>query len=331
MHYDRPIAKSTSLSSVAMKISAVIPAYNSAKFIEAAVRSVQAQTVPVDEIIIIDDGSTDNTAEIVAGLPGNIIFHKQTNQGPSAARNKGIELASGDWIAFLDADDQWMPEKTSQQLETLAAHPLLHLIAGDMAEIDAQNHVIVPSVLDKHSLLTEFEQLDGQPIPNALSRLVKKNFIPTGTVLAKRQSLIEAGSFNSEIRFGEDLELWARIAAHHPISCLSVVLMLRRQHGNNATQASGAMLIDLTKVMESLRRQTPVQLLQQGINPDIMAADSYWTLGYWYFASGDLKNAQNSFHESLRLHWSLRSALYFAASFLPHPLIETIRTVKQKC
>jgi Glycosyltransferases involved in cell wall biogenesis len=313
-----------------MKISAVIPAYNSAKFISAAVDSIHAQTTPIDEIIIIDDGSTDNTEQIVATLPGNIIYHKQVNQGPSAARNKGIEIASGDWIAFLDADDQWTAEKISRQLQTLATNPSLHLIAGDMAEIDNQDQTIVPSVLAKHDLLDSFMALNGQPIPNALSNLIKKNFIPTGTVLVKRTTLIEAGLFNVGIRFGEDLELWAKIAAFHPITCLPEVLMLRRQHGANATQASEAMLIDLPRVMESLRKQTSAQLQQQGINPNAMVAGSYWNLGYWYFAAGDLPNAQKAFHQSLRQHWSLRSALYFAASLLPNSIIETIRTTKQK-
>lgn len=83
-----------------MKISAVIPAYNSAKFIKAAIASIEAQTEPVAEIIIVDDGSTDATEAVVHSLPGNIVYYKQANQGPSAARNKGMELATGDWIAF---------------------------------------------------------------------------------------------------------------------------------------------------------------------------------------------------------------------------------------
>ncbi len=313
-----------------MKISAVIPAYNSAQFIRAAISSIQAQTSPVDEIIVVDDGSSDDTEQVLAQLSANIIYHKQANQGPSAARNKGIELASGDWIAFLDADDQWTPDKISKQLQTLAAYPELKLIAGDMAEIDNDDRLITESVLAKHQLLATFKHLAGHAVPNALAALVRKNFIPTGTVLVKRDTVVDAGLFSADIRFGEDLELWAKIAAHHPICCLPDILMLRRQHGNNATQASENMLLDLTKVAESIRLYAAAQLSQQGVNPDQLVADAYWTLGYWYFAAGDMAKAKPAFAKSLKQQFKLNSLLYLMASSLPPVLISAIRAVKLK-
>ena len=313
-----------------MKISAVIPAYNSAQFIRAAISSIQAQTSPVDEIIVVDDGSSDDTEQVLAQLSANIIYHKQANQGPSAARNKGIELASGDWIAFLDADDQWTPDKISKQLQTLAAYPELKLIAGDMAEIDNDDRLITESVLAKHQLLATFKHLAGHAVPNALAALVRKNFIPTGTVLVKRDTVVDAGLFSADIRFGEDLELWAKIATHHPISCLPDSLMLRRQHGNNATQASENMLLDLTKVAESIRLYAAAQLSQQGVNPDQLVADAYWTLGYWYFAAGDMAKAKPAFAKSLKQQFKLNSLLYLMASSLPPVLISAIRAVKLK-
>lgn len=313
-----------------MKISAVIPAYNSAPFIRAAISSIQAQTSAVDEIIVIDDGSTDHTEQVVASLSGNIIYHKQSNQGPSAARNTGIELATSDWIAFLDADDQWTPEKIAWQQQTLSKHPELHLVAGDMAEIDNDDKLLTESVLAKHRLLDTFQQLAGQPVPDALARLVKKNFIPTGTVLVKRETAIQAGLFNPAIRFGEDLELWAKIAANHPISCLPQILMLRRQHGNNATQASERMLIDLTKVMDSIRRYAQPQLTAQGIEPDHQVADAYWTLGYWYFNHDRRIDAAHAFTNSLKQQFKLNSLAFLLSCYLPTPLISAIRTIKQK-
>ncbi|CAD6878792.1 Glycosyl transferase [Methylomonas albis] len=313
-----------------MKISAVIPAYNSAKFIRAAISSIQAQTSKVDEIIVVDDGSMDDTEQIVKDISHAIIYHKQLNQGPSAARNKGIELASGDWIAFLDADDQWTPDKIAKQIQTLQAHPELHLIAGDMTEIDNDDLLITNSVLAKHQMLASFQHLAGKPVPNALAALVMKNFIPTGTVLVKRHTLIETGMFNAEIRFGEDLELWAKIAACHPITCLPDILMLRRQHGNNATQASEAMLINLTKVMDSICDFAAPQLINQGVSPDNLVAEAQWTLGYWYFNGGDNAKARQAFSKSLSQKFKLGTLLYFISSSLPAPLIDTLRVIKQK-
>jgi glycosyltransferase involved in cell wall biosynthesis len=313
-----------------MKISAVIPAYNSAKFIRAAINSIQAQSHAVDEIIVVDDGSTDNTEQVVTDIATTVIYHKQANQGPSAARNKGIALAHGDWIAFLDADDQWTVDKINKQLDTLRAYPELHLIAGDMAEIDNNDQLITESVLAKHQLLENFRQLAGKPVPNALAALMRKNFIPTGTVLVKRQTVVDAGLFNPDIRFGEDLELWAKIATHHPITCLPDILMLRRQHGNNATQASEGMLIDLTKVTDSIRNYAWTQLVQQGVCPNGMVADAQWTLGYWYFARGNNAKAKQAFLDSVKQKFRVRALLYLIYSGLPSSLVGTLRGIKQK-
>ncbi len=312
-----------------MKISAVIPAYNSAKFIAAAVASIQAQTEPVADIVIVDDGSTDETEEIVRALPGSIIYHKQQNQGPSAARNTGIERASGDWIAFLDADDQWVPNKIALQKQILAAHPQLKLIAGDMAEIDIDDKITVKSVLAKHQLFNYFDRLAGCPIPNALANLVEKNFIPTGTVLVDRATIISAGQFNPEIRFGEDLEIWAKIAAVHAISCVPEVLMLRRQHGNNATQANRPMLADLIKVMNSIREFAGPQLSAQGIDANLMVANAYWALGYWCFVNREYDQARVSFLDSMKQKFTFRSLKYLTLSNLPKDLIIKLRTLKQ--
>lgn len=312
-----------------MKISAVIPAYNSAGFIADAIHSILGQTCPVDEIIVVDDGSSDETGRIVSGLPGNIRYHKQSNQGPSAARNQGIKMAQGDWIAFLDADDQWTPNKIEKQLATLERYPELHLIAGDMAEIDTGNQLLTASVLAKHRLLQGFQALQGRPVPNALAALISKNFIPTGTVLVRRDTVLAAGLFNESIRFGEDLELWAKIAARHPMTCLPDILMLRRQHGNNATQLTGRMLADLVKVMQSLRSGIATELRHQGLNPDQLVARGFADLGYWYFSETDYGQARSAFVASLRESMNRRAAFYLLNACLPPSLIKAVKTMKQ--
>ena len=108
-----------------MTVSAVIPAYNSGESIARAIESVLCQTYPADEIIVVDDGSTDNTAEMVQSFGERVIFIRQENAGASVARNTGIQAARFDWIAFLDADDEWVPEKLRLQVELLQRHPEL--------------------------------------------------------------------------------------------------------------------------------------------------------------------------------------------------------------
>lgn len=310
-------------------ISAVIPAFNSADFIADAVGSIRDQARPVDEIIVVDDGSTDDTAKIVQHLGDEIRYLYQANAGPSAARNRGIEAARGSLIAFLDADDQWTKTKIEQQLAVMEQNPAIALVAGDMAEIDSQDHTIVPSVLDKHDLLASFKDLHGSPIPNALALLLKTNFIPTGTVLVRRTTIEEAGGFNTEIRYGEDLGLWAMISARHPITCLPEVLMLRRQHGRNVTRDTTPLLRDLVRVMESLRARSAEQMRAQGIDPDRLVAEAWGNLGYWQFSSGRLPDARRAFRSSLGEKVTLRALLYAALCLMPGRLVYSLRHIKQ--
>ncbi len=313
-----------------MKISAVIPTHNNAEFIQNAIASIHQQTHSIDEIIIIDDGSTDATETIIRKISDDIIYIWQENQGPSAARNRGVRYSSCDWIAFLDADDQWTPDKIEKQLLTLEKHPELHLISSDMAEIDIKGNTTTPSVLAKHHLLNIFLQLNGGPIPDALAMLMQKNFIPTGTVLAKRATLLSTGLFNKEVRFGEDLELWARIALNHPIACLPTVHMLRRQHDNNVTGSTLPMLISLVEVTRSIRKIAGEVLKTQGENADKMVADALSNLGYWHFTHGDHQKAKKSFKASLDEHLTIRAILYILACSLPNGLIIALREIKQR-
>lgn len=116
-------------------ISVIIPVYNGERFLAAAIRSVLEQTLPPDEIIVVDDGSTDGSAAIVAELaslsPLPIRYVYQENQGSAAARNCALTVATGAMIAFMDADDLWLPDKTRQQMTVLAAHPTAGVAWGD--------------------------------------------------------------------------------------------------------------------------------------------------------------------------------------------------------
>lgn len=309
-------------------ITAVIPAFNSAAYIKDAVESIRAQTFPINEIIIVDDGSTDNTKDIIRTLGDDIHYIFQDNAGPSAARNRGIREASSELIAFLDADDQWTKTKTEQQVSIFDRHPEMVLVAGDMSEIDTQDRIIVPSVLQKHDLLFRFQELNGRPVPNALAFLMRINFIPTGTVLARRNALLEAGCFPEDIRYGEDLALWARIASRHAISCVPGVLMLRRQHGQNVTQDTLPLFRDLVNVCIRVREWGRNALVQQGVDPDQLVSSAWANLGYAYFTSGDIKHAKQAFSHSMQEKLNMRAFSYQLLSNLPLTLVSGLRKIK---
>lgn len=311
-------------------ISVVIPAYNSARFLPDAIASIRRQRIGFREIIIVDDGSTDNTEILVQQFHGSdIVYIKQDNAGPSAARNRGIEAAQSDWIAFLDADDEWTEDKTRIQLAILEQHPELALIAADMAETDEQGLVTIPSMLELHGQLAEFEALDGAPLNQACASLIRKNFIPTGTVLVRKQALLDAGMFPESIRFGEDLALWARLAARHPITCAPNALMHRRRHNDNATDATEHMLRSLIEVMRLLRDDCGDQMQAQGLSPKHEIAQRAFDLGYWLMTQRRSREARKAYAYAWRESRELRHLLHATLTWMPEAWVQGLRKLKQ--
>jgi hypothetical protein len=312
------------------RVSVVIPAYNAARFLPEAIDSVRRQTCPVDEIIVVDDGSTDDTKQVIGALGAGITYLRQANAGVSAARNRGIGIASGEIIAFLDADDCWLPQKVEHQTRVFAENPRAGLVAADRAEIDAEGNLILDSLFRKQGLHDLFAGLNGRPIPDALSHLVRINFIPTSSAMVRKAALEKVGGFDTTIRYGEDLELWARIAAEYDVICLAQVLIRYRQHGNNATQATEKLLLDMVQVMKSIRSWGAPALSREGVNADKVVAQSLWDLGYWYFTSTAPRRAYASFLDSFRESPSLRTLIYAGISLIPSRTLVNARQIKHK-
>lgn len=192
-----------------LTVSVVIPAYNEASRIERSIQSVLKQIRPVDEIIVVDDGSTDDTA-IVAGQYGKrISFFRQENQGPAAARNKGIQHARSAWIAFLDADDEWLPDHIENACKILGQHPEIVWYCAAYR---------LPSEITPFS--TGSREVDrfveDGVINNYFLAQAKTNFSRPSSMLVQKYIFDEVGMFNVEFSHGEDLDLWFRIALRYP-------------------------------------------------------------------------------------------------------------------
>ena len=186
-------------------VSAVIPTFNRGPLLERAIGSVLAQTYRPVEIIVVNDGSTDDTAARVGRLdiPGLRYFHTRANAGAAAARNLGIAEARGDLIAFLDADDEWLPEKIARQVAAFAGGPQrIALIYCGAAEVSPD----WPTV-ERHPVLRGalFEKL----------RL--RNFLRTPSVMVRRDVLDRVGGFDCGLAACEDWDLWLRIARDYLI------------------------------------------------------------------------------------------------------------------
>ncbi len=198
-------------------ISVVIPTYNGAKYIVSAINSVLQQSYQDFEIIIIDDGSTDNTRETVEQMTDERVrYFYQANQGPSAARNRGVELSRGEFIAFLDSDDLWRPDKLEIQLNAFKQHPHVDLIFSNIEmcyeKSGAKFIKKFPNFANKELLLK-----------NLL--IIPMNTVPyPSTVLVKKDALIRAGLFDKDIIVCEDWDLWLRMAVYTNFYCVNRIL-----------------------------------------------------------------------------------------------------------
>ena len=196
------------------KISVIIPAYNAGGFIRAALDSVFAQTILPDEVLVIDDGSTDGTAREVAaiGHPDLVRYVHQENLGASAARNAGLDLATGEWIAFLDADDVWLPRRLELALAVVDRHPDLLWVGAALDEI----RLIKPPARRGASPRALAMLVDGCVFENIFEVFHRDCLFSTLTLLLHRRCFEEAGRFDLDFLRREDVDLWVRIGLRHP-------------------------------------------------------------------------------------------------------------------
>jgi glycosyltransferase involved in cell wall biosynthesis len=194
-------------------ISAIIPVYNGETYIAEAVASMLEQTLPPDEVLVVDDGSTDRTAEVVRRLPG-VQYHYQENRGAGTARNLGIRQSKGDLIAFLDADDIWLPEKLRLQTAALEEDPLLDIVFCNMAQFRSPE--LSPQA-------AEFLVCDETPQPSPLS----------SCMLARRTAFERTGPLREDLK-AEFVDWYLRAQdGGLKIRTLDELLVKRRIHGRN--------------------------------------------------------------------------------------------------
>ncbi len=188
-----------------MKFSVIIPCYNAAPWLPQMLASLAAQTLPPHQVIVIDDGSTDESQQIISASPLPITLLQTPQVGPALARNAGIAAATGDWVAFLDADDWWLPD----HLERIKA---LVTESKDVVYLAAAQHfsINVNRIVSQSD--SPFEQPQTQLDAATYLRLYRQyGLLEMSTMAVKRQRLIEIGGFDPEMRGAEDLELMLRV------------------------------------------------------------------------------------------------------------------------
>ena len=204
-------------------ISVIIPAYNRSAFLPEAIESVLKQTCKPLEIIVVDDGSTDDTAGVLARYAGKIITLSGNHAGPSAARNHGIQAAHGDFIAFLDSDDLWLPGKLAAQMRFFHANPEARICQTE--EIWVRKGVRV-NPRNKH------KKYSGWIFAQCLPLCV----VSPSAVMIHRSVFARVGLFDETFPACEDYDLWLRIAPLYPIYLIDKPFIIKR--GGHADQQS---------------------------------------------------------------------------------------------
>jgi glycosyltransferase involved in cell wall biosynthesis len=303
-------------------VSAIIPAYNSEDFIAETLDSVFAQTYRPVEIIIVDDGSTDRTADIVKNYQARednetkLMYIYQQNSGPSNARNTGIQSATGKYIAFLDADDLWPEDKLRKQTELLEVHQDVVLIFGDVRRF-SKSKGIAESMFTRQKCTKEFFG-DFFYVKDAYRKLLIRNFIPTGTVMIRKKYFQNGLFFDESFRHVEDLDLWLRIAMNNAIAYSTGIWEFKRDHDKNLSNNAETMMTALINVIEKHSGNFQPFLKENKINLKKYISDGYLGLGFYYLNSGHRQKAKKAFLKSFYNKIRMKSIYYFFTAFFNH-------------
>ncbi|HLS48067.1 MAG TPA: glycosyltransferase family A protein [Gemmatimonadales bacterium] len=209
-----------------LRISVVVPAWNSERFLPEALASIARQHRRPMEVIVVDDASDDATAAL-AESAGARVIRQAWNGGPGASRNAGIEAAAGDLVAFLDADDWWQPDHLERVAPLLEATPGAVLACGRV----------------RGRMAAEDRELPDTEAPfSAIRMLWRRNPVLQSAAIVRRSAILEAGGYRPEMRFAEDYDLWFRLARRGPFVCSSMATVNYRAHPDQLSARKAAML-----------------------------------------------------------------------------------------
>lgn len=271
------------------KVSVVIPTYNYAQYIKEAIDSVLAQTHKDCKIIVIDDGSTDDTRGVVSQCGPDVKYIYQKNQGLSAARNTGIRNSNGEYIAILDSDDIWLPSKLEKQIKLFEAKSRLGLVYSDGLVFGEQ------LAWDDLSFGGNMNFYRGR----IFDKLLLGNFVPCPSVVIKRSCFDKVGLFDINLVGGcEDWDMWLRISSHYEVDYLDELLVKHRKHRGSMETKTEMMEENALKVLDKifLEKNVPSILKRKAYS------NAYLRSGGLYRKARKLGKSRSRFFKSLLLY-----------------------------
>ena len=306
-------------------ISIIMPVLNGERYIAEALESIRRQTCTDFELLVIDDGSTDRTAEIAQGFASTLdlkYVRHETNQGITRSVNDGLRRASGQFIAFLDHDDLWLPDFLETQLAHLTSHPDVGLVHSDFQTIDGDGNVL------EHSVARERHRT--RPSGFVFYDLFMESMIVGNSVLIRKACFDRLGLWDESLRWA-DYHMWLRVARHYKIDYVPRVLTAYRQHSSQCTRSNSTRPADEPPVAA----QAIERLLQD--DPDIRReigerairrrmSSFYFDLAYDWYSNGQPANARLCMRRALRM-WPAnpRYLGLYAATFLGRSRVQAAR------
>jgi len=252
-------------------VSVIIPNYNYAHYLREAIDSVLAQSYLDIEIIVVDDGSKDASREVMVSYGDKVKTVFQQNQGVAAARNNGVNAGSGEYVAFLDADDAWMPEKVKKQVSRFEADKALGLVHVGVIEVDENGN----------TLLERLEGLEGD-VAAQLLLLKREGILGGGSgLMVPRKVFDEAGGFDTRLSTSADWDLFYQISSRYQVGFVPELLLKYRIHNSNMHSNVRVMEQDMTTAFDKIFQGASTPLSRESYG------GLYKTLAGSYFRAGD--------------------------------------------
>jgi len=321
------------------KVSVIVPTYNAAEYIIEAIESVLNQTYTCLEIIVVDDGSTDNTRNVLYPyVKGSLIrYIYQENQGPGAARNAGIIEAKGEYICFLDADDVYLQDSVLKRVKFLDTFPEVGLVFTDyyFQEEHIKKNMLEPFLENNDNFLKKiYSGIDRKKsaiFPKGMFQLIIPTCHPkTNTAMVKKEALGLIGLFRTDISCAEDNDLWLRIAMRYPVGYIAETTSIYKHYRSSLYVSSDKYYQDsLIFIKDAINKydldDRTLQLMREKLY------NTYFAIGYYYFEKNEYKKARIFFLKSIKNNasWVIRM-VFFIVTLFPDFVINALRDVRRK-
>lgn len=292
-------------------VSVIIPTYNREEFVVKAIGSVLNQTFRDLEVLVIDDGSTDNTREALETYAPKIRYVYQQNGGVSAARNTGIKLARGEWLAFLDSDDEWRPEYLFRQIEKAGEIPGICMQTTNCSFIGLDGQA--QSYFEINGSLAKFRGKTYLPLEDPFCFIVKHGPWQVGATIMRSAAVRKAGMFDTTLKISEDYDLMARVGLQGAFGLLReelVVIHRRRESNPCLTKQAQENIIESResnrRMYEKLREIETLSRRQQRAVDEVLSANRRG-VGNLLLEMGRVKEAREAYRSAILFDHSVRS------------------------